>query len=176
MLMDPPTAKNNLADYGQKLLEADKGQQIFFGFIFVGLIIKIGLGFAASATALLWGYFIIIFSIIGLVFLKIDPTKNNMSALKLLYQPLILLVIVLLWNISINLRFYDKINEQSVPQQYFMWSWFSTILVVGIVFISILGYVQKQDVFAFYGYILLAFNLIVTAIQQIVLESFTVDG
>lgn len=174
--MDPPTAKNNLADYGQKLLEADKGQQIFFGFIFVGLIIKIGLGFAASATALLWGYFIIIFSIIGLVFLKIDPTKNNMSALKLLYQPLILLVIVLLWNISINLRFYDKINEQSVPQQYFMWSWFSTILVVGIVFISILGYVQKQDVFAFYGYILLAFNLIVTAIQQIVLESFTVDG
>ena len=175
MLMEP-AAKNNLADYGQKLIEADKGQQIFFGFIFVGLIIKIGLGFAASATALLWGYFIIIFSIIGLVFLKIDPTKNNMSALKLLYQPLILLVIVLLWNISINLRFYDQINQQSVPQQYFMWSWFSTILVVGIICISILGYVQKQDVFVFYGYILLAFNLIVTAIQQIVLESFTVDG
>ena len=175
MLMDQP-AKNNLADYGQKLLEADKGQQIFFGFIFVGLIIKIGLGFASSATALLWGYFIIIFSIIGLIFLKIDPTKNNLSALKLLYHPLLLLIIILLWNISINLRFYDQINEQRVPKQYFMWSWFSTILIIAIISISILGYLQKQDVFSFYGYILLAFNLIITAIQQIVLESFTVDG
>lgn len=173
--MDTPN-KPNLVDYGQKLLEADKGQQIFFGFIFVGLLIKIALGFAASATALLWGYFVVIFSIIGLVFLKIDPTKNNMSALKLLFQPLLLLIIVLLWNISINLRFYDQINTQSVPKQYFMWSWFSTILIVAIVCISILGYVQKQDIFSFYGYILLAFNLIVTAIQQIVLESFTVDG
>ena len=167
---------NDLVDYGQKLLDADKGQQIFFGFIFVGLLIKIGLGFAAAATALLWGYFIIIFSIIGLIFLKIDPTKNNMSALKLLYQPLLLLIIVLLWNISINLRFYDEINQQLVPSQYFMWSWFSTILVVAVICVSILGYVQKQDMFSFYGYILLAFNLIVTAIQQIVLESFTVDG
>ena len=167
---------NDLGSYVQKLMDTDKGQQIFFGFIFVGLIIKIGLGFAASATALLWGYFIIIFSIIGLVFLKIDPTKNNMSALKLLYQPLLLLIIVLLWNISINLRFYDQINEERVPSQYFMWSWFSTILVTAIISISILGYVQKQDVFTFYGYILLVFNIIVTAIQQIVLESFTVDG
>jgi len=174
--MTTPTPPNDLVDYGQKLFDADKGQQIFFGFIFVGLLIKIGLGFAAAATALLWGYFIIIFSIIGLIFLKIDPTKNNMSALKLLYQPLLLLIIVLLWNISINLRFYDEINQQLVPMQYFMWSWFSTILVIGVICVSILGYVQKQDVFAFYGYILLAFNLIVTAIQQIVLESFTVDG
>jgi Na+/H+-translocating membrane pyrophosphatase len=174
--MDPP-AKNNLADYGQKLIEADKGQQIFFGFIFVGLIIKIGLGFAASASALLWGYFIIIFSIIGLVFLKIDPTKNNMSALKLLYQPLLLLVIILLWNISITLRFYDQINEKTVPSQYFMWSWFSTILITSIVVISILGYVANSEKsFTVYNYILLIFNFIVTAIQQIVLENFTVDG
>ena len=111
-----------------------------------------------------------------MIFLKIDPTKNNLSALKLLYHPLLLLIIILLWNISINLRFYDQINEQRVPKQYFMWSWFSTILIIAIISISILGYLQKQDVFSFYGYILLAFNLIITAIQQIVLESFTVDG
>jgi Na+/H+-translocating membrane pyrophosphatase len=119
----------------------------------------------------------IIFSIIGLVFLKIDPTKNNMSALKLLYQPLLLLIIVLLWNISITLRFYDKINKQTVPTQYFMWSWFSTILITTIIIISILSYVSDNEKsFTIYNYILLIFNFIVTAIQQVVLESFTVDG
>ena len=98
---------SDLANFVDKLVNADnKGQQIFFGFIFIGLLVKIGLGIVAPATALLWGYFIIIFSIIGLVFLKVDPTKNNMSALKLLFQPLLLLILVLLWNISLNLRFF----------------------------------------------------------------------
>jgi hypothetical protein len=86
----------DLANYSQRILDADKGQQIFFAFIFVGLIIKIGLTFVAAANALLWGYFIIIFSIIGLVFLRIDPSKNNVSAIKILIQPLLLLIIILL--------------------------------------------------------------------------------
>jgi hypothetical protein len=167
----------DLVNYTQKILEADKGQQIFFGFIFIGLLIKVGLSFVAAASALLWGYFIIIFSIIGLVFLRIDPSKNNISAIKILINPLLLLIIILLWNISITLRFYDEINKQSVPIQYFMWSWFSTILITSIIIISILGYVSNNEkAFMLYNYVLLIFNLIVTAIQQVVLESFTVDG
>ena len=167
---------NDLGNYVQKLLDTDKGQQIFFGFIAVGLIIKLGLSFAGAASALLWGYFIIVFSIIGLVFLRVDTTKDNMTALKPLFEPLLLLIIVLLWNISLNLRFYDEINANTVPNQYYMWSWFSTILIISIISVSILGYLQEHALFTFYGYILLVFNLIVTAVQQIVLESFTVDG
>lgn len=173
MIMSTPTS--DLGTYAEQIINAEKGQQLFIGFIFVGILVKVVLGFAASATALLWGYFIIIFSIIGLIFLKIDPTKNNMSAVKLLFQPLLLLIIVLLWNISLNLRFYDEINKRTVPNQYFMWSWFSTLLIITIVIMSILSFLQKET-FTFYTYILVVFNLIVTAIQQIVLESFTVDG
>ena len=167
---------NDLGNYVQKLMDTDKGQQIFFGFIAVGVIINLGLSFVGAASALLWGYFIIIFSIIGLIFLRVDTTKDNMTALKTLFEPLLLLIIVLLWNISLNLRFYDEINANTVPSQYFMWSWFSTILIISIISISILGYIQQDTLFTFYGYILLVFNLIVTAVQQIVLESFTVDG
>jgi hypothetical protein len=169
-------SETDLDGYTQKIVDADKGQQIFFGFIFVGLLIKIVLGFDTPARALLWGYFIIIFSIIGLVFLKVDLNKNNMSALKLLFQPLLLLIIVLLWNISLNLRYYNEINAQTVPKQYYMWSSFSTILIVSIVVLSILGYLVNNNSFTLYGYVLLIFNLIVTAIQQIILECFTVDG
>ena len=58
-----------------------------------------------------------------------------------------------------------------------MWSGFSTILIISIIFMSILGYViDNEKTFVLYNYILLVFNLIVTAIQQTVLESFTVDG
>jgi len=167
----------DLGEYTEKIINADKGQQIFFGFIFIGLLVKVGLSFIAPSTALIWGYFIIIFSIIGLVFLKVDPSKNNMSAIKILLNPLLLLIIILLWNISITLRYYDQLNNKTVPTQYFMWSWFSTILITTIIIISILGYVSKNEkAFTIYGYILLVFNFIVTAIQQVILESFTVDG
>ena len=166
----------DLGNIVNKLMDTDKGQKIFYGFIAVGIIIKISLSFTAAASALLWGYFIIVFSIIGLIFLRVDTTKDNMTALKPLFEPLLLLIIVLLWNISLNLRFFDEINANSVPSQYFMWSWFSTMLIISIISISILGFNQEDSLFTFYGYILLVFNLIVTAIQQIVLENFTVDG
>ena len=176
MIMSKMPRDTDLANYADKFLNIDKGQQLFFGFIFIGLLIKIGLGFVAGATALLWGYFVMIFSIIGLLFLKVDTKTNNMEALKLLFNPLLLLILVLLWNISLNLRFFDQINKEQVPTQYFMWSWFSTVLITTIVVISILGYVIENESFTIYNYILLVINLVVTAIQQVILESFSVDG
>ena len=168
---------SDLGTYVNRIVNQPKGQQLFFGFIFIGLLIKIVLGGIAGATSLIWGYFVIIFSIIGLVFLRVDTTKNNMVALKLLFTPLLLLIIVLLWNISLNLRFFEEINNKRVPAQYYMWSRFSTLLITAIIVISILGYVSDDEKsFKFYNYILLVFNLVVTAVQQIVLESFTVDG
>jgi len=158
------------------IINADKGKQLFFGFIFVGLLVKILMGAIYPATSLIWGYFIIIFSIIGLIFLQVDPEKNTMDAIYKLFQPLLLLIIVLLWNISLTFRFYTEINKRTVPKQYFMWSGFSTILMISIIFLSILDYLVKEDSFTVYNYILLIFNLIVTAIQQVILDSFTVDG
>ncbi len=168
--------ESDLANYSEKILNLDKGQLLFFAFMFIGFIIKVGLGFFAAASALLWGYFVMIFSIIGLLFLKVDTKSNNMEALKLLLNPLLLLILVLLWNISLNLRFFDEINKEKVPNQYFMWSNFSSLLVFTIIILSIFAYVIESESFIMYSYILLLINLIVTGIQQIILESFTVDG
>ena len=159
-----------------RIINADKGEQLFFGFIFVGILVKLLMGFAAPATALIWGYFIIIFAIIGLVFLQVDPEKNTMDAMGKLFQPLLLLIIVLLWNISLTFRYYKVINKKTVPKQYFMWSGFATILITAIIVLSILSYLVKDNSFTVYSYVLLILNLIVTAIQQVILDSFTVDG
>jgi len=162
------------------IINIDKGKQLFLGFIFIGLLVKILMGFTAPATSLIWGYFIIIFSIIGLIFLQVDPEKNDFSAISNLFQPLLLLIIVLLWNISINLRFFKQINKKTVPKQYYMWSGFSTILISAIVIIAVLSYIQSDTTnsksFNVYNYVLLLLNLIVTVIQQVILDNFTVDG
>ena len=166
----------NLTEIIRKLSETKTGTQVFIGFIFVGLIVKILLGIAQPASATIWGYFVIIFSLIGLIFLNTDTTKNDMEALKGFFQPLLLLIIVLLWSISLNFRFYKEINKKTVPSQYYIWSGFSTVLICAIVILSILDYIIQTPQFILYNYILLIFNLIVVGIQQVILDSFTVDG
>lgn len=168
--------KGDLAVIVSKIGETQKGTQVFIGFIFVGILVKIFLGMAQPATATIWGYFIIAFSIIGLIFLSTDTTKNDMEALKGFFQPLLLLVIVLIWSITLNFRYYKEINKNTVPSQYFLWSHSSTVLICGICILSIIGFIGKTDQFILYNYILMVFNLIVVGIQQVILDSFTVDG
>jgi len=165
----------DLAQTLNRILDLDKGKQLFIGFIFVGIIVKIFLGFAQPATALIWGYFIIIFSIIGLLFLSVDINQNDMEAVKKFFQPLLFLIIILLWNISINLKYFKEINKHTIPNIYYTWSHFSAILIISIVILSVLGYVTDKPLYI-YNYILLIMNLIVTGIQQVILDSFTVDG
>jgi len=169
---------SDLGSYVHKLVETKKGEQIFIAFMFVGILVKILLGSSAAATATIWGYFIVIFSIIGLMFLKIDTTKNDIEVLKDFFQPLLLLIIVLLWSISLNFRYYKEINKQTVPNQYFIWSHSSTILICAIIILSILSIISKENSsqFTLYNYMLIIFNLIVVGIQQVILDSFTVDG
>lgn len=168
--------KMDLADIVNKISDSNKGVQVFIGFIFIGIIVKILLGTTQPATATIWGYFIVAFSIIGLLFLSTDTTKNDMEALKGFFQPLLLLVIVLLWSISLNFKYYKEINKNTVPKQYFIWSNSSTILICGICVLSIIGYIGKTEQFILYNYILMVFNLIVVGIQQVILDNFTVDG
>jgi hypothetical protein len=168
--------KIDLADLVNKLSDTNKGGQVFIGFIFIGIVVKILLGISQPATATIWGYFIIAFSIIGLLFLSTDTTKNDMESLKDFFQPLLLLVIVLIWSITLNFRYYKEINKNRVPKQYFLWSHSSTILICGICVLSIIGFIVKTDQFVIYNYILMVFNLIVVGIQQVILDSFTVDG
>lgn len=165
----------DIAQVLNQILDLDTGKQIFIGFIFIGIIVKVFLGFAQPATAVIWGYFIIIFSIIGLIFLSVDTTQNDMEALKKFFQPLLFLIIILLWNISINLKYFKEINKRTIPNIYYKWSQFSSIIITSIVILSILNYVTETPLYM-YNYILLIMNLIVTGIQQVILDSFTVDG
>ena len=102
-------------------------------------------------------------------------------------------MLLLLWAISFNLKYYDKINKGFVAQEYYTWSDISTtIIVFQVVLVSIYiknvflkkingGIIDTKSsndsnkaMMAMYFMVLL--NAICLGIQQVVLDNFTTDG
>lgn len=170
---------------------------VFFALIVVGLFIKIALGKIFStddgsigpANAVLWGYGITAFSILGIILINVDTTSNDWNSLKKLPWALVGTIIILMWIISLNLKYYTTINKHSAPDQYYIWSTYSSILLIGLVFISVFQYVLSSTdsnklsdakmyatQLSVYSYMLAFLNLVGVMIMQIILDCFTVDN
>ena len=172
---------------------------VFMSLIAVGLFVKIALGNTFStedgtigpANAVLWGYGIVAFSVLGIVLINIDTTSNDWNSIKKLPWGLVGTIIIIMWIISLNLKYYNEINKQNVPEQYYTWSNYSTILLIALVAISVFQYIltssessnekisyakQYATQLAIYSYMLAFLNLISVTIMQVILDCFTVDG
>lgn len=172
---------------------------VFIALIAVGLFVKIALsnifstddGSVGPANAVLWGYGIVSFSIVGIVLINTDTTSNDWNSIKKLPWVLVGTIVILMWIISLNLKYYDVINKKNAPEQYYTWSNYSTILLVGLVVVSIFQYIlssvdnsadrfskakQYATQLTIYGYMLAFLNLISVTIMQVILDCFTVDG
>jgi len=172
---------------------------IFSGFVLIGIVIKLFFndkqsdGSSGPASATIWGYSIISFSLIGVLFIAttLDPTVKG-SFKKLLSHglPIILLLLILFWMVSLNIKYYDKINKGLVANEYYNWSHISTLIMIfQIVLVTL--YIKKilssrmtdnnlsvpasgKGIVA--GYFLVLLNTISVGIQQVVLDNFTTDG
>jgi hypothetical protein len=170
---------------------------IFMALIAVGLFVKIAMGKIFStddgtigpANAVLWGYGIVAFSILGIILLNIDTTSNDWNSIKKLPWALVGTIILLMWIISLNLKYYTTINKGTAPEQYYTWSTYSSILLIGLVVISIFQYIlsssnsnkfsdakQYSTQLSVYAYMLAFLNLVGVTIMQVILDCFTVDG
>lgn len=169
---------------------------VFMALIVVGLFVKIALGKIFStedgsigpANAVLWGYGIVSFSILGIVLINIDTTSNDWNSIKKLPWALVGTIIILMWIISLNLKYYKTINMGNAPEQYYTWSTYSSILLVGLVAISVFQYILSSadsnkisnakmyaTQLSIYAYMLAFLNLIGVTIMQVILDCFTVD-
>ena len=87
--------------------------QLFFGgLIFIGLFMKFLSGFMpvgssiGEATITIWGYSIILFSLLGLIIIQVDP--NNSQTLTQLTQipfTIYILAVIVLWIIILNINY-----------------------------------------------------------------------
>ena len=189
----------------QKQLHIDNSLifSVFSGFVLVGLIIKMFFsakqpdGSSGPASALIWGYSMVCFSILGILFIATTfNTPKEKPLVKLLSSgvPLLILMLLLLWAISFNLKYYDQINKGVVAQEYYTWSDISTtIIIFQVVLVSM--YIrniflqkmrssipiekktsQNTNKAMMAMYFLVVLNTICLGIQQVVLDHFTTDG
>ncbi len=175
------------------LFEKETVNPVFMALIFVGLFIKFALsdvnlstdGTTGPASSLIWGYGLVIFSLIGIIIVNVAPGSNEWNDIKNLPWMLISTVSILIWMVGMNIQYFTPINLKAVPDQYFMWSNYSTVLLFCLISITVYRYALvnhgeqgkklASNLFVFSGMILL-FNLIAVAIQQVVLNCFYVDG
>jgi hypothetical protein len=176
---------------------------LLFGFIVVGIIIKsitfsiysdltpqdiaAGVKPVGPATGTIWGYSVILFAAMGLVFISVNPQKDNMEQLKDIPISLFAIVILLMWSIVLNFRFYEKINTtRKMPYNYELWNTWSLITVMMLSFFAVIEYlvntINQGKYRSFKGqikvYSLVVFftGIIVVGIQDSILNNFLVDG
>ena len=175
------------------LQEADAkiANPVFIALIAVGLFIKVTLslgttsdGSMGPANSLIWGYSIILFSLIGIIFLNMDIGGDTWGDMKKLPWTMLLTLVIIMWTISINFKYFTAINKGAVPYQYYMWNTYSSILVISMIVVSIAQYIMRSSTEAsesskqlsIFSIIIFVFNLICVCILQIILDCFAVDG
>lgn len=167
---------------------------IFKSFIIIGIITKIFFSISGisdihygrygQASITIWSYGIIIFSIICAIFVKqLMSTNNNNSQVSFVFKDMhgIFLIIFLIWIISINLNHFKKINSLKIPDNYFMYEGFTTVIIIihSLFYLFTLGddtnnedYIDKIKIMM---WLLVFFNFFLILIQQIILDNFSVD-
>ena len=176
---------------------------LLFGFILVGVLIKAftfnlynnltpeevanGVKTVGPATGTIWGYSVIIFAAMGLVFVSVNPQKESMEQLNDIPISLFAMVILLMWSIVLNFRFYDKINTTKVmPYNYQLWNNWSLITVIMLSFFAVIEYlvntvndgkyINFKSQLKIYSIVVFFTGIIVVGIQDTILNNFLVDG
>ena len=188
-----------------KIIKDSKlSSKIFFSFIIVGFLIKFifstfdsEYGTYGQASASLWGYTIILMSLVSIVFLNIifsiSKPNNSLNFLKLIPIDMIIIFIYLFWLISINTKHFKNLNMKKIPPNYYIYSFFTTIvLALQILFFTINFMLKNDGLFNgnssmseankqfinkinFINYLLIFINFVLIVIQQIILDNFSVD-
>ena len=174
--------------------------RILFCFIFISIFAKLFFSQIATndgsngpATINIMSYFVIMISLISLVFMntiiQLYNKEDDIQMKKVISWDLVIIVIYLLWLISINMNYYESINMKKVPPGFFLYS----NLTHGIIGFQLLFYMinfiitndknmggidgfddLRQRISFIFG-LLICLNFILILIQQIILENFTVD-
>ena len=122
---------------GEVLNKSKLSSYIFTSFIWVGIITHLFFsniysshGNYGPASALVWGYTIILFSMFSLLFLQQISNSSVNLDLKQLKIDNIILMVLIIWLISLNSKNYKKINSNKVPNNFYSYSWYTTLLIM----------------------------------------------
>lgn len=181
--------------------EITLSHRLFAGLIFIGLFVKIlsslintttnSPSAIGEATGTIWGYGIILFSLLGLVLLKLDNTQSPNKQFKNIPFTLYILAGIILWILVMNSIHYKDINKKTIPPTYYVWSKWSTafIFIITILIMIQLSadtikasgnyakmFIANLKTIHVYAGFILFLNILITAIMWIIIQNFKVDG
>ena len=114
---------------GKVIQESEFTSKIFTTFIFIGLLTHLifnnvysNLGTYGPATALVWGYTLIFFSMVIIVYLN-SLQKYETNFFKMVDIETVILMFYILWLISLNMNHSKKINSNSMPRNFYSYSY-----------------------------------------------------
>jgi hypothetical protein len=167
---------------------------IMMGFIIVGILIKIfftisGSSVIGDATTTIWGYGIVALALFALMFITFSlATKMNdqnkgsiFNFIKLLISnslPIVATLSILIWIITLNSVYYNKINANKISNEYYQYSNITLFLIIAqlsVLFMSLQGG-PSQNKMKYTTYFFTVLNLIFVGIMNIILKFFTTDG
>lgn len=182
----------------------------FIGFALVGIIIKLFFGNAYTddgnsgpASSTIWGYSLIITSVLMIIFLKSisDTNTPDLSNIRISdfnsilgvfgktfdylkhISPLLLIFLILIWIVTLNNRFFTNINKGIVSKEFFSYSFLSTLLVLLQLMVIYKWLFAEEDdkkgeksKLATVTYLFTVLNVVLIGMMQIVLEYFSTDG
>lgn len=125
-------------------------------------------GSMGSATGTIWGNLIIILSILS--YLCISDMKEMLLTVSIF-------IMVLLWDLSISYRYFERINKNEMPDIYYYWNYLSNLMITAFVVLLALNNlnIASQPNNAKIMNIVAVIGLIVIGIQQTILDNFMVD-
>jgi hypothetical protein len=188
----------DILDHFNKSNDVGIAESFFTMLLIIGICIKllgnIGLTVIGQATSTIWGYTVVLFALLGIIILQFDTTEVDFfKQIKTIPNYMFWLVVLIIWVLSLNIKYYEVINKQKVPPEFNMWNNWSTwsllIITITIPFTFMLKktnyYVNtkssyflknsEQDLITIIYFILLIVFIII-GIQNIILQNFSVDG
>jgi hypothetical protein len=174
----------------------DISVQLFLGLIVIGCILKFmtifikdnsentGMG---RATASIWGYSIIILAFLGIIILKMqDIDYGYIKSIEAIPYYQYILIGIILFLIYINSTFSKQINKGYISETYTQWDIWNTIFILSISLLMIFNYVNNNfdlvkknegydTIINKLIYFILFLTFLISIIQYIILQNFTVD-
>jgi CDP-diglyceride synthetase len=153
---------------------------VLITFTMIGIITKLILGMFissndgsfGSANTSIWGNLIIIISLISYLCIDLELQKETI-------YPLSLLIMMLLWDTTISYKYFERINNQEIPNIYYSWSFFSNLMILSFILLMLYNLLydnnDKGKISGFL-YIIGVFSLFIIGIQQTILDNFMVDS
>ena len=177
----------------------------FSMFAIIGVIIKMFFsnnysvdGLSGPANANIWGYGIISFSLLGLLFVTYSLTYQNtnesvntISFLQKLFNysiPSFLLLFILFWLIMLNVSYYTPINKGNISSEFVNYSFVSSFVILIQLFVvykfirekynNNINSTQKSMAHSYklLSYLLTLSNIILIGIMTIILKYYSTDG